>query len=433
MTRMSTDADPPIKARCIALVSPGWPARAMANGIVSYVASVARGLEDQGVSCHVLTPRPMEETSEPFVHTVQPNVKSIGSRIMWRLRPESWPNQSFCTALIQKIEQLHRERGLQLVELEESYGWARLLAGRCPVPIVVRLHGPWFLNGVANGVAQDARFQQRNRWEKAGILAADGISAPSQHVLDETRRYFGLELPNARVIPNPVEPVGPADRWNLQACDRNRIVFVGRFDRHKGGDTMLDAFALLAKRLPDLTLDFIGPDRGCVDSDGREWKFDEYLRSRFSDADRARVCYHGFQPGPAIAGLRKRALVTLAPSRYETFGIAAAEAMMAGCPLVVCGAGALAELVQDGRNGLVAAPGDASDVAGKIESLLNDPQRAAELGARAACDAGERYTPQKIARQTMDFYRDVLVSRTRSAAPSLPVRTHSGRQAFQHE
>ena len=198
--------------------------------------------------------------------------------------------------------------------------------------MVVRLHGPWFLNGAANGAAQDAAFHQRDSWERAGILAARAVTAPSRHVLEATRSHYALPLAGAEVIPNPVEPVAGKDRWNLQQCDRNRVVFIGRFDRHKGGDTMIDAFRHVLESLPDARLDFVGPDRGCRDDAGREWRIEQYLREKLNEADRAKVTIHGFLPGPAAAELRKRALVTVAPSRYETFGIAAAEAMMAGCP-----------------------------------------------------------------------------------------------------
>jgi len=106
--------------------------------------------------------------------------------------------------------------------------------------------------------------------------------------------------------------------------------------------------------------------------------------------------------------VRKRALVTVVPSRYETFGITAAEAMMAGCPLVVGAAGALTELVQDGLNGLVSRSGDADDLAEKIVTMLKNPDRAAGLGAQAARDAKVRYDPVVVAKQTLEFYRTVV-------------------------
>ena len=98
----------------------------------------------------------------------------------------------------------------------------------------------------------------------------------------------------------------------------------------------------------------------------------------------------------------------MVPSRYETFGLTAAEAMLAGCPLVVGGAGALTELVEPGRNGLVARAGDADDLAEKVLSLLRDPQHAAALGRQAAIDAAGKYSPAVVANATMQFYRSLL-------------------------
>ena len=381
----------------------------MANGIVSYTASILRGLSDLGTRCFVLTSRPMGDRTDTSVRIIRPDDKSVRARIMRKLNWEAWSNRSFCEALLREVISLHKSHGLELLELEESYGWARLLKGKCPVPLVVRLHGPWFLNGVANGVLQDAAFARRDAWEEAGLEAAAAVTAPSLHVLEQTRSHFGLELPGAEVIANPVENVGPADRWKLQECDRKRIAFIGRFDRHKGGDLMIDAFAQIQRQFPDARLDFVGPDRGCLDESEHLWNIEPYLLEKLGASARQKVHYHGFQPGAKAAELRKRALVTVAPSRYETFGIAAAEAMMAGCPLVVSRTGALTELVQDECNGLVAAAGDPADIALKVLSLLKNPVRAAQLGEQAARDAAERYAPPVVARQMLEFYRRTIV------------------------
>ena len=404
----------------IGLVSPGWPAEAMPNGIVSYTAGMVKGLQGIGARCHVLTSRLSGGSTADFVHVFHPDDRSLRSKVMWRVDPEGWQQQTACAALLKELKRLHGAEGLDLLELEESYGWPRLLAGRSPVPMVVRLHGPWFLNGAANGVPQDRAFHRRDRWEKAGLMSADAVSAPSRHVLQQTRAHFGLALPDAQVIPNPVEPVGESGRWNLQGCARNRIAFIGRFDRHKGGDTILEAFRAVVKQVPDAQLDFVGPDRGYIDDAGRTWKIEQYLGERLSPGERAGVTYHGFQPGSRGAEIRKQALVTVAPSRYETFGIAAAEAMMAGCPLVVCGAGALTELVQDGTNGLIARPGDGDDVADRILALMRNPDRAAALGAQAAEDAQRRYSPHVVARQTLEFYQKVLGRRGKAKESTRP-------------
>jgi glycosyltransferase involved in cell wall biosynthesis len=392
----------------IGLVSPGWPPKAIANGIASYTGTIVNGLAKLGAQCNVLTLRPMAEPIEDFVRIVRPDMDSFWSKVRRRLAPEAWPQRAFCLAMGNEIDWLHDNRNLDIIEMEESYGWAAMVRSHAAIPIVVRLHGPWFLNGAANGAPRNQSFQWRDDMEARGLAAAAAVTAPSEDVLRQTRKHFSLALPHAAVIPNPVATVDREDRWSLSGCDRNRVLFIGRFDRHKGGDTMIEAFARVIRQAPNTHLDFVGPDRGCVDDAGRMWSFEQYLGEKLSAGEREKVTFHGFLPGPEAAKLRKQALVTAAPSRYETFGIAAAEAMMTGCPLVVSGAGALTELVQDGRNGLVSKPGDADDLCEKILSMLNNPDRAAHLGSQAAEDAMQRYAPLVVAKQTLEFYRTVL-------------------------
>jgi glycosyltransferase involved in cell wall biosynthesis len=389
----------------VGFVSPGWPPEAIANGIASYTGSIVGGLTELGTRCEVFTLRPMAAINDRSVHVVPVETSSFWYRIRRRIDPQGWPQRAFAQSLAQSVREFGQ---LDLLELEESYGWAGMTAGKCPVPTVVRLHGPWFLNGVANGEVQDQAFERRDVAERDGIAAATAVSAPSADVLNRTRQHFNLPLASAAVIPNPVTIPSGGAMWNLAECDPKRIAFIGRFDRHKGGDLALDAFARIAKKSPEAQLDFVGPDRGLVDNSEGIWSINRYLGQKLSPSARGKVNCHGFQPRSKAAQIRKRALVTIVPSRYETFGLAAAEAMMAGCPLVVAGAGALTELVQDRRNGLVAKPDDADDLADKVLALLNNPNWAVELGRQAAIDAAQRYAPQVVARQTLAFYRSVL-------------------------
>jgi glycosyltransferase involved in cell wall biosynthesis len=182
-------------------------------------------------------------------------------------------------------------------------------------------------------------------------------------------------------------------------------LFVGRFDRHKGGDSVIDAFARIAAQHPAARLSFAGPDRGLLDDAGKRWLLDEYVSAKLSDPRvRERFTWLNIQTHGQIAKLRQLAGVTIVASRYETFGIAAVEAMAAGCPLVSTDAGGLAEIVIDGVNALVVRAGDADDLAGKVLSLLEHRDRAAALGARAVFDA-ERFHPDVIAAQSADLYR----------------------------
>jgi glycosyltransferase involved in cell wall biosynthesis len=294
--------------------------------------------------------------------------------------------------------------------MEDAFGLARPVATRVGVPIVVRLHGPWFLTGKwANDVGRDRASERRDRNEKLGIISAAGVSAPSRDVLDRCRHHFGLELANAEIIPNPIPPVTADERWSVNRCDQSRILFVGRFDRLKGGDLVIDAFRNLQLNKPNVQLTFIGQDRGVFTSDGTYCRLDEYLRSTVpSAAARQRFEWAGAVPHSKIAKFRRSAMVTVVASRYENFPYSLTEAMAQGCPVVAANVGGMREIVQHGENGLLFRPGDAKDLAAKIETLLDAPALAQRLGRQAVLDCHERYRPEIVANQMLGFYTRVL-------------------------
>ena len=134
----------------------------------------------------------------------------------------------------------------------------------------------------------------------------------------------------------------------------------------------------------------------------------EFLENRVpNQTDHANVSWLGRQPHERLAALRRDAFLTIIPSRYETFGNTALEAMTLGCPVVAARSGGLCEMVQDGRNGLHFRVGEPIDLARKIGILLDNPSLAARLGRQARLDCERRYDPSAIARQTMDFYHRV--------------------------
>lgn len=401
-----------------ALLSPTWPPDAVANGVVSYVADISDGLRRLGHRPCILTPsirgtpRPATDDGPLDLSTVTGRrslPRRLADRLTRTLAPQHQLDRSVCRAVIAGMRRAVAERGVQLLEMEEAFGWPRLVAPQIGVPLVVRLHGPWFVNGPLRGAVEDAAFRRRVRRERQSIALADGITSPSREALDRTRAYYDLPLEDAEVVANPVATVPPECRWRLDDCDRSSILFVGRFDRHKGGDILIDAFARLAKQRPEVRLRFVGPDYGLADDAGRPWTLPDYLRERAGEALAAgRIEWLGQRPRSEAADLRLRSMVTVVASRYETFGIAVTEAMAQGCPLVATAAGAIPELVEDGRTGLLCRPGDPESLADAIGRLLDAPEWAARLGAEAAAEAARRFHPDVLARQMADFYGRVL-------------------------
>jgi len=253
-----------------------------------------------------------------------------------------------------------------------------------------------------------AALQERVLKEGLRCAPPMGSPPPPRDVLERTRSYYGLALGHAEVIPNPVPDIPTAMHWNPAESEPNLILFIGRFDRLKGGDLIIDAFRRLSNGIPQARLRFVGLDRG-ISSDGKTWTIRDYIDDRLPGAWQAgRVEWLNHQPHSALAGLRRQAAVTVVCSRYETFGLTATEAMSQGCPLVVTDAGALSEIVQDGVNGLVCRPDDPGDLAEKLCLILENPLAAERLGRQAVLDSRQRYNPGLLAARSADYYQSVI-------------------------
>ncbi len=94
------------------------------------------------------------------------------------------------------------------------------------------------------------------------------------------------------------------------------------------------------------------------------------------------------------------------PSTTETFGNVVLEAMASGLVAVVARSTASAEIIEEGRSGLVAAP-DASELAAKVEWLLDHPEHRAALGARARQRARE-FTWDRMLNRMFARYAEVV-------------------------
>jgi glycosyltransferase involved in cell wall biosynthesis len=169
----------------------------------------------------------------------------------------------------------------------------------------------------------------------------------------------------------------------------NYALFVGRLSVEKGLDTLLAAWEKLGGKIP-LKIIGDGPLSEEVIAAAKKNPQVEWL---------------GRRPMTEVYTLMGEAMFLVFPSKwYETFGRVAVEAFAKGTPVIAANIGAIAELVESGRTGLHFRPGDAEDLAAKVEWLLANPAKLAQMRQEARAEFEAKYTADRNYQKLMEIY-----------------------------
>src|SRR5690606_6570289 len=119
--------------------------------------------------------------------------------------------------------------------------------------------------------------------------------------------------------------------------------------------------------------------------------------------------YLGYLPLNDIMNRMASAAFLVLPSVcYEGFPRTLVEAFASGMPVIASRMGSMAELVVDGRTGLLFNPGDAADLASKISWAHAHPQEMMQMGQAAREEYEARYTPERNCAELIDIYRSAM-------------------------
>jgi glycosyltransferase involved in cell wall biosynthesis len=394
----------------IAFYVPAWLPSGAANGIVTYVTAIREHLVSVGHKVSIVT----VEGFYPHGSSEICRSREVRGWSALRRRALSFSDGLFSdtAALADQVcsnfRELHRRHPIDVIEMEESFGWFSQVS-RMGVPVVARLHGPYFLSfRWSETGGSDAHARARERRERAALARAKAISSPSSATLRATCARYQCARAIREVIPNPVAPVPESALWSVEGADPDRILWVGRFDRAKGADLMLDAFAHILSRHPNARLDMVGPDLGIGSEDGGILKFEAYA-GRFLDPwVRERITFRDFVPPAAIPELRAKAALTVVTSRTENFPYAVAEAFQIGSPVLATRWSGIEEIVKHGETGWVVDHESAEAIADGVDKLLRRPELRQIIGVQGWEFSRTHLAPPVVAEKTICFYQQVI-------------------------
>jgi glycosyltransferase involved in cell wall biosynthesis len=182
---------------------------------------------------------------------------------------------------------------------------------------------------------------------------------------------------------------------------------VGRFDRRKGGDIVLQAFASLAEFYPDLRLTFVGPDIGIFEKD-EQLSFNQFVRKNLPPFCWSRIDFRGKLSHRDVMALRPQHLLTIVASQFEILPYAVLEAMSLGCPIVASKVGGIPELLQNRKNGLLFESQNVAELIDACRALLDNHTFAESLGMQARKDCVWIFNAERIASETIAAYQTAI-------------------------
>ncbi len=412
----------------IAILVPSWPPGAATNGIVTYAGYLIPALRRLGHEIYILTynltlHNPEDKDLRAIDLRRYSRKETIWHRVFSRVFPSAANFNRTSGRIVAAITELVASEKLDVLEIEETHGWSFAVSRLNLLPVVVRLHGPWFVNSIGTGDRGNAINRHREEREAQGIADAQMVTSPSANIIQLVKERYDLGLPNSVLIQNPMPAAPSGGKWNLTTCNRNTLLFVGRIDKRKGADLVIKAFVDLASRHEQLRLIMAGPDTGIIDEQGHLSSFDTFVRANVPESIRQRLVFLGPVANAEVTSLRTRCFATIVAARFEVTPYSVLEAMSLGCPLIATAVGGIPELITDHRNGLLVPSENSRTITGACEKLLSDCALAERLAHQAWQDCQNMYDPDDIAEQTIGTYKQAIAqfkSRKVCSSPRQP-------------
>lgn len=376
--------------------------RPLVNGLATSVESFARAFRRAGHDVTVVAPRyPVGCPPEPGVLRI-PGVRAP-THHAYVLPMAWWPGVGRAVAEL-RLDVFHAQHPLLLGAAAAR--WARR-SGR---PLVFTYHTHYDL--YAHYVPGPSRLVARLAVRQAVGFAnrADLVIAPAPAVARALHAH-GVRTPVAIVPTGVALSAGSGDmsrreaRQGLGLGDGAPLCLsVGRLAREKNQALLLSAFALILRDLPAARLVLVG--------EGDDRPRLERMTSDLGIGERVR--FVGAVPHEAVGGYYRAADLFLFPSTSETQGIVVLEAMAAGLPVVAVVSDAAADLLGDGRGGIL-TPEEPEPFARSVVELWAQPERRQAMGM-----AGRRiaagYAPDACAAKLLGLYEELI--RVSKAVPA---------------
>jgi L-malate glycosyltransferase len=307
------------------------------------------------------------------------------------------------------FREVRRVRNL-IEKIRPSFVHAHYASGYGTLGRLIGFH-PFIVSVWGSDIYEFPRRSPIHRWLlKRNLEAADYLCSTSRDMAREAEKYtskpilitpFGVDCE----IFSPRETPGSGERGFVVGTVRS-------MEKSYGIDCLLRAFKLLTDRHPNSPCRLVIVGGGTLE--------DEYKRLANGLELGGKVHFTGRVPQDRVPEYLRSFSVFVALSVWESFGVAVLEASACRIPVVVSNVGGLAEIVVDGKTGIVVPPNDEAAAAKPLEELMLSPSLQERMGRAGEAWVRDNYSWNQTAKVMEDLYERVVSGG--SPGPLVPVR-----------
>jgi glycogen(starch) synthase len=384
------------------------------QGISRWTSTLAAELQSLGIDVHVITQGTNAKQSYTmysdgiWVHRISPNCIIPG---LIESFPLDWIPPDLLRWSAAAYSHILKTRGLDpsiiSAPIWDLEGIVPLVLSN--VPTVTSLHTTY---GLTLPFKKEWRRNPKYMHEHVNkVIQAESFTlqqsvhllANSFAIVKDLESHHGINLNNkTHIVPHGLPPAMTRAQFQSSNANNNlTILFVGRQESRKGFDTAVLASLIVCSR--HRTVDFIFIGKETADDE-----CSACLRQLALSSFSGRVRVLGHVSDEDLDFYYRSCDLFICPSRYESFGLIAIEAMRHSKAVISSNRGGLAEIVIPGYTGLHVDPESPELLAVAILDLLNDPMKRNEFGRNGLAVFTERYTSKVMGIHIADFYNHIV-------------------------
>ena len=387
------------------------------GGQVTYVLELSKALAKKGIKVDIYT---RKFQSRKTIEQVGRNVRIIripcnGKRF---IRKESlFP---YLNTFMNNMDKFIKKEGLYY-DIFHSHYWdagyvAMKLTDRLGRPFVHTFHslGAWkkeHMGGNPTEMEQRFRFKERIKHEKQIFKKTRAIVMTSPDMIYSSKKFYNYTGKNHIIIPAGVNlerfhPLKKNEKEKKIDVPQNYIFWVGRFDTNKGLDNLLRGFAEVVMKAKDLFLVIGG---GSKDPKPQEKSLRKELKRIIKKYElRNRVFFTRHIKDKDMASYYRKAKFFVLPSKFEPFGMTAAEAMACGTPLIVSKRAGIRRYLKNGENCLVVNASNRKDLGWAFRVLNKNTTFRKKIARNGLKVAKDKFSWTYIADKSLGYYNKLL-------------------------